>query len=141
MSQDDVAIFDDSLARCYADPRFLERFYEVFLAASPEAREKFANTDLAKQRRMLKASLVLMMLSAGEQPEGQVHMERIASVHSRHGHDIPAALYDVWLQSLLQVVTEFDPEADPEVIAAWRRVLTPGIEFMRSRHDAPPATR
>lgn len=141
MSHDDVAVFDDSLARCYADPRFLERFYEVFLAASPEAREKFANTDLAKQRRMLKASLVLMMLSAGEKPEGQVHMERIASVHGQHGHDIPAALYDVWLQSLLQVVTEFDPAADPEVLAVWRRVLAPGIAYMKSRHDAPPPTR
>ena len=134
----DLEKFDDSLARCYASPRFLERFYEVFLEASPVAREKFANTDLAQQRRMLKASLVLMMLSAGDRPEGHVHMERIASVHGAGGHQIPAELYDVWLDCLLRVVREFDPEADEAMIAIWRRVLSPGIAFMKSRYDAPP---
>jgi truncated hemoglobin YjbI len=133
----DLELFDDSLARCYASPRFLERFYELFLEASPVAREKFAGTDLAQQRRMLKASLVLMMLSAGDRPEGQVHMERIASVHGTGGHAIPAALYDVWLECLLRAVTEFDAKADAELLAVWRRVLEPGIAFMKSRYDKP----
>lgn len=141
MNPHDLEKFDDSLARCYAQPRFLERFYEIFLEASPEAREKFAGTDLAQQRRMLKASLVLMMLSTGGKAEGMVHMERIGTVHGKGGHDIPAHLYDIWLECLIKAVREFDPQADDELIAVWKRVLEPGIAFMKSRHDrpAPPA--
>jgi hemoglobin-like flavoprotein len=137
----DLELFDDSLSRCYASPRFLERFYELFLEASPEARAKFAGTDFARQRRMLKASLVLMMVGAGGKPEGLVHMERIAAVHGKAGHDIPAHLYDVWLDCLLQAVCEFDAQCDDALLAAWRRVLEPGIAFMKSHRDAPAPKR
>jgi len=141
MAPNELESFDDSLARCYARDGFLERFYELFLEASPEARAKFAGTDLAQQRRMLKASLVLMMLAAGGKTEGMVHMERIADVHAKHKYDIPGPLYDVWLDCLIRAVSEFDPEYTPELGATWRRVLQPGIEFMKSRYDAPPQPR
>jgi hemoglobin-like flavoprotein len=137
MATTDLERFDDSLSRCYADPAFLERFYEIFLEASPEARAKFAGADLARQQRMLKASLVLMMLSADDKPEGKVHMERIAALHSKAEHDIPARLYDVWLDCLMRAVREFDPEVDDAVIEIWRRVLAPGIAFMKSRYERP----
>ncbi len=138
MATPELESFDDSLARCYASPRFLERFYELFIEASPEARAKFAHTDLAQQRRMLKASLVLMMLAAGGKTEGMAHMERIAGVHSKGHYDIPAALYDIWLDCLVQSVREFDPEYTDEMGATWRRVLAPGIEFMKSRYQEQP---
>lgn len=138
MSPHELESFDDSLARCYAAPKFLERFYELFLEASPEAREKFAGTDLAQQRRMLKASLVLMMLAAGGKTEGMVHMERIASVHGKGRYDIAAPLYEVWLDCLIKAVSEFDPQYTPELGDTWRRVLRPGIDFMKSRYEAPP---
>ena len=141
MAPTDLERFDDSLSRCYADPQFLERFYELFLETSPEARQKFAGTDLVQQRRMLKASLVLMMVSAGGRSEGQVHMEHIAAVHSKAGRDISAPLYDVWLECLLSAVREFDPDCDDELLQTWRRVLAPGIAFMKSRYDAPPSAR
>jgi hemoglobin-like flavoprotein len=141
MAPTDLERFDDSLSRCYAKPHFLERFYELLLETSPEARAKFAGTDLGRQRRMLKASLVLMMLAAGGQNEGMVHLERIAAVHGRTGHDIRPHLYDVWLDCLLQAVREFDPECDDTLLATWRRVLEPGIAFMKSHHDAPPPVR
>lgn len=136
MPPTDLELFDQSLSRCYANPRFLERFYELFTEASPEARAKFANTDMAQQRRMLKASLVLMMLGADGKQEGKVHLERIAGVHGKAELDIPAPLYDVWLDCLLKAVREFDPQCTDALLQAWRRVLTPGIAFMKSRYDA-----
>ena len=141
MMQTDLERFDDSLSRCYANPRFLERFYELFMETSPEARAKFAGTDLARQRRMLKASLVLMMVGAGGKPEGLVHMERIAAVHGKSGHDIPAHLYGVWLDCLLQAVREYDPQCDDALLATWGRVLEPGIAYMKSHADAAPPAR
>jgi hemoglobin-like flavoprotein len=136
MPPTDLELFDASLTRCYADPRFLERFYELFLEASPEAREKFAHTDMAQQRRMLKASLVLMMLGAGGKQEGAAHMERIAGVHGKAELDIPPALYDVWMDCLIKAVGEFDPQSDEALLQTWRRVLASGIAFMKSRYDA-----
>ncbi|HEY6196944.1 MAG TPA: globin [Candidatus Eisenbacteria bacterium] len=137
MTLTEIEIFDDSLSRCYANPRFLERFYDIFLESSPEARAKFAGADLTRQRRMLKASLVLMMLGAGGSSEGLVHMERIGRLHGKAGHAIPAHLYDVWLDCLLQAVREFDPQCDDALLQVWRNVLAPGIAFMKSRYDSP----
>jgi hemoglobin-like flavoprotein len=136
MPPTDLELFDASLTRCYANPRFLERFYELFLEASPEARAKFAHTDMEQQRRMLKASLVLMMLGAGGKQEGKGHLERVAGVHGRTELDIPPPLYDVWLDCLLKTVGEFDPQSNEPLLQTWRRMLAPGIAFMKSRYDA-----
>ena len=87
---------------------------------------------------MLKSSLLLVMLGSEGHIEGTVHMERIAAVHSKAGHDIPAHLYDVWLDCLLEAVREFDPECDDALLGVWRRMLTPGIAFMKLRYDGPP---
>ena len=53
---------------------------------------------------------------------------------SRAELDIKPELYDLWLDRLVQAVREFDPKFDPEIETAWRRVLRPGIEFMKSRY-------
>lgn len=139
MTPTDLERFDESLSRCYANPGFLERFYQLFLEASPEARDKFAGTDMPQQRRMLKASLVLMMLAGGGKPEGMGHMARIGAVHGKGGYDIPAPLYDIWLSCLLQTVREIDPKVDDTLLLVWRSVLEPGIAYMKSHYDAPPA--
>ena len=63
--------FEDSLRRCNADPDFLDRFYERFLRSSPKVREKFRGTDFIRQKRMLQASLQLLLVAAqddGERP-------------------------------------------------------------------------
>lgn len=39
---------------------FFDRFYETFLASSPEAKEKFTDTDFFFQKKMLHDSLVHM---------------------------------------------------------------------------------
>ena len=82
---------------------------------------------------MLKTSLYTMMLAGGGS-ERIVHLERLARLHSRAELDIKPELYDLWLDRLVQAVKEFDPMYDPEIEAAWRRMLQPGIEFMKSRY-------
>ena len=82
---------------------------------------------------MLKTSLYTMMIASGES-ERDLHLERLARRHSRAELDIRPALYDLWLDRLLQAVREFDPLFDIETEAAWRNVLQPGIDFMKSRY-------
>jgi hemoglobin-like flavoprotein len=74
------------------------------------------------------------MMLAGGGSERTVHLERLAKRHSKAELDIKPELYDLWLDRLVQAVREFDPMFDPEIEAAWRRALRPGIEFMKSRY-------
>jgi hemoglobin-like flavoprotein len=129
----DIELFNDSLERA-SGTKFLERFYELFVASSPEVAEKFAHTDFRKQRRAIKVSLYMMMSAALGHPEGDVHLTRIAQLHSRAALAIRPALYDLWLDCLVQAVGEHDRAFSGETERAWRRVMAPGIEFMKSRY-------
>jgi hemoglobin-like flavoprotein len=133
MHERDVELFNDSLERCSCRPDFLRRFYTLFLASSDTVARKFERTDLKKQARMLRASLYIMMLAGGGS-ERIAHLERLARLHSRAELDIKPELYDLWLDRLVQAVEEFDTLFDPEIETAWRNVLRPGIEFMKSRY-------
>jgi len=133
MHERDVELFNDSIERCSCRSDFLHSFYTLFLASSDTVAKKFEHTDLRKQARILKASLYIMMSASGES-ERTVHLERLAKLHSRAGADIKPELYDLWLDRLVQAVKEFDPMFDPDTDTAWRRVLQPGIEFMKSRY-------
>lgn len=133
MNETDVELFNDSIERCSSRPEFLSRFYTLFLASSDTVARKFEHTDLRAQARMLKTSLYMMM-SATYESERVVHLERLARRHSRSELDIKPELYDLWLDRLVQAVKEFDPMFDMETEMAWRRVLQPGIEFMKSRY-------
>lgn len=133
MDDRDVERFNDSIERCSASPEFLTRFYTLFLASSETVAKKFEHTDLKKQARMLKTSLYILML-ASDETERIAHLSRLAKLHSHSGLDIRPELYDLWLDRLLQAVREFDPKFNADVETAWRRLLQPGIEFMKSRY-------
>lgn len=133
MRERNLELFNDSVERCSRTPEFLSRFYTLFLASSDTVAKKFERTDLRKQARMLKASLYVMML-ASDDSERMAYLERLARRHGRAELDISPELYDLWLDRLVQAVREFDPMFDAETEAAWRGVLQPGIEFMKSRY-------
>lgn len=133
MDEKDIELFNDSIERCSSRPEFLTRFYTLFLSSSDTVAKKFERTDMRQQARMLKTSLYIMMM-ASSKSERVVHMERLARRHSRAELDIKPELYDLWLDRLVQAVKEFDPKFDLETETAWRRMLQPGIEFMKSRY-------
>jgi hemoglobin-like flavoprotein len=133
MYERDIELFNDSIERCSVRPDFLRRFYTLFLASSDTVAKKFEHTDLKKQAGLLKTSLYIMIL-ASDESERIVHLERLAKLHSRAELDIKPELYDLWLDRLLLAVKEFDPRFDLQIETAWRRMLQPGIEFMKSRY-------
>ena len=134
LNERDAELFNDSLERCTSGRRFLDRFYELFVASSAEVAAKFANTDFRVQKAALKVSLYMIMASIQRKPEGTVHLERIAARHSRSGLDIGSHLYDLWLDCLIQAVRECDPPFGEETEQVWRRVMRVGIEFLKSRY-------
>lgn len=131
---------EDSLRRCNTDPGFLDRFYERFLQSSPKVREKFLDTDFVRQKRMLQASLQLLIVAArddGKRP--MPYLDEVAARHSVSQMAIGAELYDLWLDSLLATVREVDPGWSAEVEQAWERVMTVGIAYLVSRYNRPTA--
>ncbi len=127
-------LFQQSSQRCTEDPNFLGRFYQLFLESSQEVAEKFKHTDFAKQKKMLKNSLFMIMWASQKSPEEITHLQEIAKSHSREKYDVRPELYDLWLECLLQAVEEFDPIYCLEVKKAWQNILKNGIEFMKNNY-------
>lgn len=123
--------FNQSFARAIEgrDEEFFEHFYKRFLSRSVVAREKFAHTDMSRQKQMVRASLLELMqfYTSGKPNE---YMKRVAHIHGPQGSNIGREEYFGWLDALLDTVKEFDTQFDDEVDLAWRIVLAPGIAYM-----------
>jgi len=131
-------VFDASFHRILGDgafnPAFTTRFYEIFLGRDPDIADRFANTDMSAQKTMLHDSL-FTLVDFYRNRTLTPQLRRLAAVHSRAQHDIPADLYDRWINALAAAVAEFDPDYDEDVGLAWRLVLAPGITYMRYSYD------
>jgi hemoglobin-like flavoprotein len=130
-----VESFVASLKRCLGTPGFMDNFYESFVSSSEEVREKFRNTDLQRQARMLSDSLYVLAVAvqgqAGSPARGE--LPRLAERHSRRDLDIGPHLYDHWLACLIDTARSHDPQFTPEIEAAWRATLGAGIDYMKAR--------
>lgn len=69
MRERNAELFNDSYERCMRRPGFIDRFYEILMASSQEVADKFAHTDFRKQKRLLKASLCMLMLTSDPPPK------------------------------------------------------------------------
>lgn len=131
--------FYESLDRCLLAPGFLRRFYELFLASSPEVRAKFVNTDFATQSHLLGISLQMMLAAGYGSPGSTAELTRLGHIHGRKGRDIPPHLYRLWLDSLVAAAAEFDQPFSPELEMAWRQMLEPGIQTMIAAYEVSHA--
>jgi hypothetical protein len=136
MPPETVDLFRASLQRCLSDPTFLTSFYEAFVGSSDEVREKFRNTDMSRQVRMLEDSLYVLAVSAqgGHASPARGALPGLAKRHSRQDLDIRPGLYDLWLDCLVETARKHDRDFSVEVEAAWRETLAIGIEYMRSKY-------
>lgn len=131
-----IELFNDSLERCRHTPHFLDVFYDRLLAASPEIPALFAGTDFRRQKRLLTMALYVLLAAAEGYPEGMNLIGDLAKSHAKRG--IPPAMYDMWLICLVEAVGVCDPRYSAEIGDAWRQILAPGIQVMRSQ-AVPPA--
>ena len=123
-------LFNDSFERCKKDDLFLDRFYKVFLSSSKEVKEKFKNTDMDLQKKILKLSLPFM-LSAHQTPQV---LSKVAKSHSKNELDIKPYLYKLWIDSMIEAVKQTDIECSPEIETAWRDIMKPGIDYLIDKY-------
>ena len=122
--------FHDSLERCQQNREFLDAFYDRLLAVAPEIPSYFANTDFRRQKHLLTMSFYDLLSTAADKPEGHLHIQRLAEVHAQR--KIPRALYDLWLDCLVETVAQYDPKFTPEIADAWREFMAPCIKAMQA---------
>ena len=114
-------------ADSHASDGFFEQFYARFLT-HPAVAELFAETDMERQVQMLKRSLFqLVAYYVSGQPTSE--LRRITEVHARL--NVSGAMFDDWLEALIDTVADVDHQADEATLLAWCWALAPGITFMR----------
>lgn len=122
--------FKSSLARCREAGDFVGAFYDRFIGSSEVAQEKFAETDLTVQTKMLETSLHMMVRACLGMAQGLEHLESVARSHSKRHLDIAPSLYEHWLETLIATAREFDGQFSESVERAWRQSLEQGIARM-----------
>lgn len=130
ISDVDVAAVRSSYGRVIAKGKFVERFYELFLKSSSEVKRMFAHTDLGKQSELLERSLTMSLLFPQGNLIARQVVDKIRASHSRKNLNVNPALYKLWLDSLIKVVAERDPECTPELEQQWRRVMQVTLDYI-----------
>ncbi len=128
----DPHVLKQSFGRVVAKSEFLPRFYEILMASSPEISAKFANTNLKKQYNLLEQSLALSLLFPEDNVVAKQAINKIRSSHTRHNLDISPHLYIYWLDSLMTVFAELDPEFTPAMEQQWRTFLQITIDHIKA---------
>ena len=137
---DPYADLHQSYGRCLRDKAFIGRFYEVFLASNPRVPPMFAQTDFSKQRMALRRGITMAIFHAGGSRVVDRGIAEMGSVHASGGRcPVPPELYRDWIDSLLEVVGETDPEADEALMARWREAMGVVVETFKARDAAPAA--
>ncbi|TRX74256.1 globin [Pseudomonas mangiferae] len=121
-----------SYGRCCASTDFFDDFYRHFLASSPQVREKFLNTDMKAQKQLLRQGILNLVMYARGMPDTK--LRALGCSHARGALDIRPELYDLWLDALVQTISEHDKQFDTETRVAWREVLAKGINIIKSHY-------
>lgn len=122
---------EKSFRRCLIKADFFDRFYEIFLKSHPSIAAKFKNTNMKKQKQMLRAGLMSMIMYAEGKLGAKAQLTKIAQSHSDKGaHNIPPSLYEHWIDSLIQALAETDPQWTPKLERSWRNDMKKGVTFL-----------
>ncbi len=126
--------FLQSLDRCIENEKFIPAFYDRFLSTSDEIRDKFHHTDFEQQNKMLLRSLKLAAGATAGDPESLRELQERARTHDRNHLNIEAQHYNIWLESVIETVHEFDEEWSENVESTWRTILGYVISYMVKRY-------
>ncbi|TAN48931.1 MAG: globin [Methylococcaceae bacterium] len=129
-------LVEKSYGICRMTGSFSSDFYDLFLASSPLVREKFADTDMQTQQRMLDQGIrhLIRYFHAPSQVTLD-KMQELGRSHSKSRLNIEPALYAIWLDVLLKTVAKHDPDFDDELENAWRKVAEYGITAMLAMYN------
>ena len=130
-NNDDVFL---SFGRCTLKKDFFEDFYNDFINRSPEIKTMFTNTNMTKQRQLLKDGISYMIMFAKKSATGTAKMEQIAQLHDRQHFNVRPELYALWLDALLDTVKRHDPQYTPEISKSWIATMNMGLDLFKKQY-------
>lgn len=130
-NNDDVFL---SFGRCTLKKDFFEDFYNDFINRSPEIKTMFTNTNMTKQRQLLKDGISYMIMFAKKSATGTAKMEQIAQLHDRQHFNVRPELYALWLDALLDTVKRHDPQYTPEIRKSWIATMNIGLDLFKKQY-------
>ncbi len=130
----DAFLVQQSYGRCCLSEGFFDDFYTAFVNKSPAIAEKFAHTDMAKQKRLLRQGISYMLMYYNNSKLADSKISSIAETHARGHFAISPELYDIWLETLLDTIQAHDPMVDEALKTSWRNVMLKGIQAMAAKY-------
>jgi hemoglobin-like flavoprotein len=124
----------ESYNRCRYIGGFLDTFYELFLAKSPEIPPMFAKTDFTSQKLMLRQALLEMICFERDIPGVHEEIRRLGKRHQELGCTPEA--YEMWVDALCEAVEIHDPKYTADLGQCWRRVANKTIQEMLSAYTS-----
>ncbi|MBC8290054.1 MAG: globin [Planctomycetes bacterium] len=122
-----------SFERCCQDAnQFFDSFYFLLCSTEPRIGTLFAQVDMRQQNQLIRSGVEHLLWFAEGSLEAKAKLRRLGRSHSREGLQIEPQLYDTWVNTVIECVREHDPETSEAVESAWREVMEPGIELMKS---------
>lgn len=117
----DLSLFRASLARAVASADFYRRFYERFMAASPEIAKLFHDRDMRRIEAKLRMTLEMVEGNAAEQPGMGMYLELLGRIHRAIG--VSGRHFALWRIAAVNTAAECDPEFDADARRAWEGVI------------------
>ena len=118
----------ESYSRCCVNSKFFDRFYENFLSSHPAIAPLFAETEMTKQKQLLRQGISMMFMLLGGNSVGTTGIDRIGESHSKKNLNIDPNMYDFWINSLVKTVKEFDEKMTTPLEADWKKTLRIGVD-------------
>ena len=116
---------------------YLSHFYKTFPKSDPLIQEKFAKTDFEALIKMVHKSINLMIKFSDNYVVSD-DLRRVALIHRKEHLDIQPHMYNLWMNALLNTVSEFDPGFDDEVALSWKLAMSPGITYLIHSYELKP---
>lgn len=124
----------ESFDRCDEAGEFADTFYDIFMSKSGEVKLAFKNTDFSKQKKLLRATVEVLVSNEFNNPRTKKILENIAKTHNRTGYNIEARFYKLWLDSLCETIARHDPAFSDDLEMIWRNTMQESINFIFSKY-------
>lgn len=137
MDAKQLELVAQSYGRCCVSQGFFDTFYNIFLSKNPEIRKMFENTDMKKQKELLREGIAFLTTFAKNSPMAVRKIEKLGESHSANRLNVKPSLYPIWVDSLVEAIKKHDSNFNSDIEKAWRAVVALGISKMSSHYNAP----
>ncbi len=119
-----------SFKRCDESGAFSDTFYEIFISKSDDVSLFFKDTDFGKQKKLLRATVKILVTKNPNEPKTKKILNDISRTHNRNGYNIAPKYYKLWLDSLCETLARHDPNFTDELEQTWRRLMQYSIDII-----------